>query len=995
LLIAFLGFYQIGSMQYSLQWDMLDCYLPWRYFVSDCIYNKTLPFWSPYQNFGYPVFGDLRTVLNPEYNIIGLFGRYNISILHYSFVFFVSLSGFSMFLLAKYLKANKTFAICAGLGYMFSGFIVSEGQDIATISGSSFLVFAVYYYLKLIHSHKTVYIFKSSLALFLLVVNAYPGITIISIYFFITIFLFYLVKAINKRNYKQVNLLIRNQCILLGIVLSLCSFLIISYIQSHEYSVRLAGFTGEMLNRVPFTPQSLISFVFPYATVKEAWFNTICVMNNTYVGIITLIIVCLTFFRKISKLEIIFLVFAVISLWAAMGTTYKMRLWLSHLPLMNMFVTPAFFRAFVVFPIILVVSLTASSLINIDNFERIYKKAALLILIPISIIVIIAGTKGILTHEISLSIITENLLSQQHVGYKLHVFIQGIISASIIIFSILIFKKPFTNYKKAGLIVIVLFDMAASAQLNMHYTVVNDLSPSVIKKGILNAPKTFPVPELKPISEFPRNHYANNTLWLNVNFFSKEPAYNGFNSYSLALYDSIKNQYTQVFDSLLTNPIVYFSENFKDENTIEKNKAYISSTIFLKSDDYSFLLKEKFSKHDSDSLYISLFKPGEIRIVSNTHTTRFISVLQTYMPNWKLYIDGKPAPTYKTNINFIGFTTQAGLHEYKLLFENKLLTASFFATYIALFVLICLVLFLNIKENKKAYFSYIIASCLLLFLVFLFLYIKKPNIEEQQRTSIKKVHTLLQEKKEKTLLILNTSRSQVLSKEFENLNDLKVFMIRIEKYTDLKQLYHFLEKYNVEYQNCIVYNSEVPFYKEEQNIVEYFFACKNFESNLNGEYLFSYSKGGKSNFPLCIENTQLLKSDRFIRAGEGFKYTNINSRKVYTLDSIYRYTSVLEYPIYDLNIDHPEYNFEIEFKNTNEKNACHLVAIHKRGNRNLEVQYFPLHQYSDSTNTVNKAFFSFSPSNTLEKKDNVQFFIWNQGNENVYIYKLRGEIFKR
>ena len=65
LVVSIAAYWQIAFLQYSVQWDMLDCFLPWRYFVGESLQNGNLPFWNPYQHLGYPIHADLRSVWYP------------------------------------------------------------------------------------------------------------------------------------------------------------------------------------------------------------------------------------------------------------------------------------------------------------------------------------------------------------------------------------------------------------------------------------------------------------------------------------------------------------------------------------------------------------------------------------------------------------------------------------------------------------------------------------------------------------------------------------------------------------------------------------------------------------------------------------------------------------------------------------------------------------------------------------------------------------------
>ena len=73
LLVCIVAYSGIALMHESLKWDALDCYFPWRYSVGESLQHGIFPLWNPYQHFGYPIFGDLRSVFYPEGLLIGLF----------------------------------------------------------------------------------------------------------------------------------------------------------------------------------------------------------------------------------------------------------------------------------------------------------------------------------------------------------------------------------------------------------------------------------------------------------------------------------------------------------------------------------------------------------------------------------------------------------------------------------------------------------------------------------------------------------------------------------------------------------------------------------------------------------------------------------------------------------------------------------------------------------------------------------------------------------
>jgi len=58
LAVTALAYWQVALLQNSLKWDVMDCYLPWRYHVGECLQNGIFPFWNPYTHCGYPIHAD-------------------------------------------------------------------------------------------------------------------------------------------------------------------------------------------------------------------------------------------------------------------------------------------------------------------------------------------------------------------------------------------------------------------------------------------------------------------------------------------------------------------------------------------------------------------------------------------------------------------------------------------------------------------------------------------------------------------------------------------------------------------------------------------------------------------------------------------------------------------------------------------------------------------------------------------------------------------------
>src|SRR5438067_2281466 len=90
--VAMVGYWQVAFFRHTLKWDMIDQYFPWRYFVSECLRNHVLPFWNPYQHWGYAIHADPQSgVWYPVVWLISLLHGYDVYALQFEFMLHIVL----------------------------------------------------------------------------------------------------------------------------------------------------------------------------------------------------------------------------------------------------------------------------------------------------------------------------------------------------------------------------------------------------------------------------------------------------------------------------------------------------------------------------------------------------------------------------------------------------------------------------------------------------------------------------------------------------------------------------------------------------------------------------------------------------------------------------------------------------------------------------------------------------------------------------------------
>ena len=204
MIIAIIAYWQVAFFVSAFKWDILDGYLPFRYFVSECIQNNHYPFWNPYLQCGYPIHANLISCWYPEITwISAIFGYSNLT-LHVSFILYIFLAGAGMYKLSFYLYNKKWISFILAVSYMLSGFFVGHGQHMNFIVGGAWMPFALLFCIKFFNMPSYSALLKCFIVLFLMLTGGYPALSIILLYFLPVLFLYYSYNiCLRQHDYKK------------------------------------------------------------------------------------------------------------------------------------------------------------------------------------------------------------------------------------------------------------------------------------------------------------------------------------------------------------------------------------------------------------------------------------------------------------------------------------------------------------------------------------------------------------------------------------------------------------------------------------------------------------------------------------------------------------------------------------------------------------------------------------------------------------------------
>ena len=523
LLIAIAAYWQVSLFQYSLKYDMIDCSYPWRFIVAEHLQNGMLPLWNPYQSLGYPLFADIQsgaTWYLPVWGLGILFG-YNIYVLSFEFIFHIFMAGVGMFFLAKSLKFSLRTAFILGVAYLLSGFFVGHAQHFTLIAGATWLPFILAGYFNIINKGDLKSVLVTAFFFFLLISGGYPTYTITIGYILVITSFIYVLFLLKAKEKERLRLFLRNNMYLALFTVLLSSVIILSFIDIAPELTRTEGLDIKAAMINPFSPQSLLSLLLPYAVIKNmAFFNTDLSMSNAYIGIIAFIFFTYSFFIKKSKTYYFFLLIAIFCLLVAMGDYIPLRrLLYNYVPLMNMFRFPGVFRIFTVLGFIVCAGFGIEHFLNNPD-----KRKNTIIGISLALVLFFAGIlvyaraqgyleiKNFLFHDVFKESLISTIL--QHIAFQSFVQICILL---ILIFAIWYIKN--IKHLFIFLIILIAFEMSLAAQLNGPYTIfyqkVKQHDIMVHHKNSFI--KGFPVPKGNPISENTNPKLSYGPFWRNLN----------------------------------------------------------------------------------------------------------------------------------------------------------------------------------------------------------------------------------------------------------------------------------------------------------------------------------------------------------------------------------------------------------------------------------------------------------------------------------------------
>ncbi len=595
------AFSVLVSSSFTMKWDMMNQFLPCRYFISECLHHNIFPLWCPYINFGYPFFADPQSgVFYPFTWFIAFTSGYNVNTIGLEYVLHVAIAGIAFFYLLKSFELDNYTCTVFGLIYCLSGVFIGNAQHLPWIISMAWMPLILLNFKNLFIRPDRKNAISLALYLYLAITGGYPGFFIILFYFFL---LYGIVKIATDFRSKGVSdfLPVALYFTLAGVVFVLLTGgYLYSFTHSLPHIARGKPVTLTEANNVALTPRSMVSFFFPFATTAASFkLDTDISMANIYCGFLLLPLLFIALVKiKLQYFHKAVFSFAVICLLAAAGKYFYVRTLLyNFLPGMNMLRHAAIFRVFTMFGFVFLAANGFDWVVNaIRNktdsrfIKGVFSGWLLVLLLVYSFAVYKGGFNlPVVFNTISLADFNAHGSTFAHISAQLF-FQIGLLIAFVVVLFLQIIPANTRVMMLSGITVLEIF---ISVQLNLPATVVSDVSPRPLQAKLDQLSAGFPVPALNPMGSF--THYSDGStlpIWYNISFFKKIPAKDGFNSFYLQNVDDLNA--SSKLDSFLNQPVVFFKNpdtkfeftRFEPNSIVIRCHAKTADRIYLQQNYY-------------------------------------------------------------------------------------------------------------------------------------------------------------------------------------------------------------------------------------------------------------------------------------------------------------------------------------------------------------------------------------------------------------------------
>ena len=491
LVVCLIAYLPISSFVFAPKNDAFVFNFPNKFFFSEAIRAGYLPAWNPYLNFGFPLYADPGFAWwQPITWLFGFIG-YNAYTFSIEILFYIYLSGLGMYWLIRKLSLSNYTAFATSIMFMCSGFFIGNFQHINFLTCSAFLPWLFGSWWLYQNNSSVKHLIGCAAFSYLLCTGGHPAIPVAGFFYFLCLTLLFFFLMRDRLNVKSFLL---KQLKLITVILVLLAPLLLSYYQIYPYYTRYGAINQGTNKLTGFTLQSYMSFLYPFATIKNfEWFATDVSMRNGYFSIPGFLFF-ISFLRQKqkTKLQVLLFISGLLLLILSLGGTIKQVLY-EHLPMFSWIRTNGEFRVFAIFSFLVCASFHLENFFqrktsSVNAFKKILVATSIISIL--GVIVLIFSGAPTFSFEFSGATLTQRIKNSiDKIEFEQSLFISFLIT--FILLALYLFALKRSNLL---FLLVLLLDVLLSCWMLLPITGVGKASVAQIQSILQKSPTGFPSP---------------------------------------------------------------------------------------------------------------------------------------------------------------------------------------------------------------------------------------------------------------------------------------------------------------------------------------------------------------------------------------------------------------------------------------------------------------------------------------------------------------------
>lgn len=647
--------------------DLLDCWLPWRTFIADCLQNGEWPVWNPYQQMGYPVHADLQgPAWYPEALLLGATIGQSIHVLQGLVIVYLLVAGMGMYRLAKQFCGSHPAALAVAIAYMLSGFFTAHVMHQYSFISGAWWPWMFAAFLRMLEKPHWRPALEAAVFQFLLLTGGNHTFTLIGFYLLLALAV---VRAVQlaRQDGRHVVLRLFATLLLFGATtLLLACGVLHAWWYSAPFLERIGGMEYVQAANNPFTWKAALSFLVPWATSTGAEnLGTDITMANVHMGMLMLLLLPLAFLRKRSATENVLLVFGGISLLASFGDALPVHRWLhSALPGLNVFRFPSYYNYFTLLCWLLPVAKTLAVWDTVAPRSLRAVKVSSALAGVVLLVVIARAVVVQLPLGFALDDPHPDLYARMNAASVAErTIVHGTMQLAVLaVFMVLVRKRRLTMARFGALVAL---EGVVAVLLCSWQTGISEHSIGRIAGIVDSRPEGFPPPDGKTLGDHHDGGGDIEPLWRNTNVYRKQPSHDGFNSFWPKDHGALERDSPQLFAMMKGLPLAFVADS------VVRTAAYIDrpfdvqwgNALAVVPDTGALPFVRPFRKEDScaqDAIATTL-TPTSVSVVLDASCRPGVLVVQQqHLPGWRAWLDAKEVPTITVNGCAIGVPFERG-----------------------------------------------------------------------------------------------------------------------------------------------------------------------------------------------------------------------------------------------------------------------------------------------------------------------------------------------